>query len=64
MFGGRTGRVVTHIKPEGKSRVIATTPEMAHAANVAGGSPVVISYKTKRSERLEAAVRGQAQAGG
>lgn len=56
--------MVTHIKPEGKSRVIATTPEMAHAANVAGGSPVVISYKTKRSERLEAAVRGQAQAGG
>jgi hypothetical protein len=37
--------VVTHIKPEGKSWVIDMTPEMAHAANVAEGSLVVLSFQ-------------------
>lgn len=37
--------MVTHIKPEGKNWVIDMTPEMAHAANVAEGSPVVLSFK-------------------
>lgn len=35
----------TNIKPEGKSRVIDMTPEMAHAANVAEGSLVALSFE-------------------
>lgn len=37
--------MVTHIKPEGKSRLVDMTPEMARAANVAEGSIVVLSFE-------------------